>query len=295
MNKRYPTVPQISGAHPRFKYSAQWSECRIIHEHNCMGTRLLIVGDPDCGGYEWVILTSGKVESHSNDGYGISEVALRDGLIKAFKDCFGPPITPATAECQGTSPAPAACPPSQAAGYPACAAEMPVVVEADEELHSLHKQVLHALFAGAPNGSLEGWDESATDSTSCESKAPPLHQSQASPAQAAALACHSPCGSSTPPEPEERSRSQPKLSSSSADPTDACGDINCDGQCQIASPKPGLIHRIDHCTSEEAARLAVADATPAALRNAARYLRTDLHSLPSAITLRVRERLLKAA
>jgi len=92
MNTRYPSVPQIIGARPQFKYSAPWSDCRIIHEHDCMGTRLLIVGDPDCGCYEWVIIISGKVESHSNDGYGISEVALRDGLISAFKDCFGPPV-----------------------------------------------------------------------------------------------------------------------------------------------------------------------------------------------------------
>lgn len=95
MNTRYPSVPQIIGARPQFKYSAPWSECRIIHEHDCMGTRLLIVGDPDCGGYEWVILISGKVESHSNDGYGISEVALRDGLIEAFKDCFTAKPNPA--------------------------------------------------------------------------------------------------------------------------------------------------------------------------------------------------------
>lgn len=98
MNTRYPPVPQIIGARPQFKYSAPWSDCRIIHEHDCMGIRLLIVGDPDCGGYEWVILTSGKVQSHSNDGYGISEVALRDGLIEAFKDCFTAKPNPAHKE-----------------------------------------------------------------------------------------------------------------------------------------------------------------------------------------------------
>ncbi|MFZ2279288.1 MAG: hypothetical protein WAW39_15960 [Prosthecobacter sp.] len=95
MNNRYPPVPPIVGARPRFKYSAPWSECRIIHERSCMGTRLLIVGDPDCGGYEWVILISGEVVAHSNDGYGISEVALRDGLIEAFKDCFTAEPNPA--------------------------------------------------------------------------------------------------------------------------------------------------------------------------------------------------------
>ncbi|MCF7788636.1 MAG: hypothetical protein K9N47_21110 [Prosthecobacter sp.] len=98
MNTRYPPVPQIVGERPQFKYSAPWADCRIIHEHDCMGTRLLIVGDPDCGGYEWVILTSGKVQSHSNDGYGISEVALRDGLIEAFKDCFTAKPNPAHKE-----------------------------------------------------------------------------------------------------------------------------------------------------------------------------------------------------
>lgn len=291
MNTRYPAVPQIVGARPRFKYSAPWSECRIIHEHSCMGTRLLIVGDPDCGGYEWVILISGKVAAHSNDGYGISEVALRDGLIEAFKDCFGPPITPATAECPQTSPAPAACQPSQAAGSQACAAEMPVVVEADEELHSLHKQVLHVLFAGDPSGSLEGWDETAPDSASCVSKSSQLPQAQASSPQQAVPASHALCGSSTPPAPEEKSRSQPKSWSSSADSTDACGDINCDGQCDDRAP---LIILIDQCASVEAARLRVSCASKAALRNAARYLNTDLHNLPEVIIRRVRARLLKS-
>lgn len=207
MNTRYPPVPQVIGARPDFKYSAPWGACRIIHEHECMGTRMLVVGDPDNGGYEWVILISGKVADHSNDGYGISEVALRDGLIEAFKDCF-------------TSPE--------------AKPEMP-------QASSLQDSGQNSSTAGS----------------------------------------HSPAHGSF----------QSKKDSS-AHHGDACGDINCDGQCDDRAP---LIILIDQCVSVDAARREVANATPAALRNAARYLRTDLHSLPSAITRRVRERLLKAA
>lgn len=43
---------------------------------------LEVVGDGDHGSYEWVVRDSaGKVLRHSDSGYGISEAALRDGLI----------------------------------------------------------------------------------------------------------------------------------------------------------------------------------------------------------------------
>lgn len=90
------------------------------------------------------------------------------------------------------------------------------------------------------------------------------------------------------------------LHSSSAQCGEACGDINCDGACSKASAAqpahpPALIQLIDVSPTENDARIATANVTTAALRAAARFLRTDMHSLPAVITRRVRERLAKAA
>lgn len=81
---------------------------------------------------------------------------------------------------------------------------------------------------------------------------------------------------------------------------DACGDINCDGQCHVAPAEkpahpPALIQLIDVSPTVNDARIATAKATTASLRAAARFLRTDMHSLPAVITRRVSERLAKAA
>jgi len=40
-----------------------------------------VIGDQDMGTYEWVIRTPSGITQHSDSGYGIREVALRDGLI----------------------------------------------------------------------------------------------------------------------------------------------------------------------------------------------------------------------
>lgn len=40
-----------------------------------------VVGDPEMGSYEWIIMRNGKSAEHSDCGYGSPEVALRDGLI----------------------------------------------------------------------------------------------------------------------------------------------------------------------------------------------------------------------
>ena len=45
---------------------------------------ILVVGDPDNGGYEWCIERDGKVDAHSDKGYGIATIALRDGLIAYY-------------------------------------------------------------------------------------------------------------------------------------------------------------------------------------------------------------------
>lgn len=46
-----------------------------------MDAEVVIVGQPQNGAYEWVIVNHGKVESHSDCGYGQRSIALRDGLI----------------------------------------------------------------------------------------------------------------------------------------------------------------------------------------------------------------------
>lgn len=44
-----------------------------------------VIGDPDNGAYEWVIVECGKVTSHSDCAYGQSTIALRDGLTEYHK------------------------------------------------------------------------------------------------------------------------------------------------------------------------------------------------------------------
>ncbi|MFZ2279514.1 MAG: hypothetical protein WAW39_17090 [Prosthecobacter sp.] len=73
---------------------------------------------------------------------------------------------------------------------------------------------------------------------------------------------------------------------------DACGDIHCRSQCD---DRPPFIVLIDAAGSEDAAAWCVANAVPSALRAAARFLQVDMHSLPNAITKRVRTRLQQAA
>lgn len=48
---------------------------------------LRVIGDPENGGYEWVIesvATNERELESSNCGYGQSAIALRDGLIAFF-------------------------------------------------------------------------------------------------------------------------------------------------------------------------------------------------------------------
>lgn len=41
--------------------------------------------DPVIGGYEWLIRTErGRIKQHSDCGYGIAAIALRNGLIAYF-------------------------------------------------------------------------------------------------------------------------------------------------------------------------------------------------------------------
>lgn len=64
---------------PHFKYTG---ESRVLMTIDVdMDADLLIVGQPENGAYEWVIVSHGKVEKHSDCGYGQVSIALRDGLI----------------------------------------------------------------------------------------------------------------------------------------------------------------------------------------------------------------------
>lgn len=45
------------------------------------GYSVKVVGNPANGSYEWVVERNGKL-THSDCGYGDSDIALRDGLIE---------------------------------------------------------------------------------------------------------------------------------------------------------------------------------------------------------------------
>lgn len=80
-----PKRPLIN--YPRFNYSGLNEQRPVIHTVETCGDRIEVVGDGDNGCYEWVIWQREKVGAvhritqHSDDGYGCSGIALRDGLI----------------------------------------------------------------------------------------------------------------------------------------------------------------------------------------------------------------------
>lgn len=66
----------------RLRYS---KAVAIIHAIDIdADTRVIVFGDPENGGYEWGIERKGKVEQHSDVGYGNVPAALRDGLMTAW-------------------------------------------------------------------------------------------------------------------------------------------------------------------------------------------------------------------
>ena len=53
-----------------------------------VGVTLEVFGEPDAASYEWrLVRDNGLVEQHSNVGYGVPAIALRDGLCAYI----GPP------------------------------------------------------------------------------------------------------------------------------------------------------------------------------------------------------------
>jgi hypothetical protein len=47
-----------------------------------MDAEVRIVGDPANGAYEWIIVEHGIVTKHSDCGYGMPSIAMRDGLVE---------------------------------------------------------------------------------------------------------------------------------------------------------------------------------------------------------------------
>lgn len=83
---RFPGVPEKLRAFlsPRMKYSRP---LKVLHEVSLdMYVTLLVVGDPNNAEYEWVLVSNDdapkpRETQYSNLGYGMSCIALRDGLI----------------------------------------------------------------------------------------------------------------------------------------------------------------------------------------------------------------------
>lgn len=75
---RRPISPEFL----HFKYTANDEHRKTLHHIDIDMTRTLeVVGDPEMGCYEWMILEGGNVLAHSDCGYGSPDIALRDGLI----------------------------------------------------------------------------------------------------------------------------------------------------------------------------------------------------------------------
>lgn len=67
---------------PAYKYTDAIRELyRIPVDCNAV---LIIEGDPNNASYEWRIEGGSQDGEHSNCGYGMPEIALRDGLIAYF-------------------------------------------------------------------------------------------------------------------------------------------------------------------------------------------------------------------
>jgi hypothetical protein len=59
----------------------------IVYDVDLFGARVLAVGAPDWGSYDWIWIDSaGKVLGHSDASYGCAGIALRDGLMTASED-----------------------------------------------------------------------------------------------------------------------------------------------------------------------------------------------------------------
>ncbi len=62
----------------QFKYER--NEAEVMRLELGGGDVLVVRGDPNNGGYDWVLTMDGHTVSNSNGGYGWAAVAMRDGL-----------------------------------------------------------------------------------------------------------------------------------------------------------------------------------------------------------------------
>lgn len=61
-----------------FKYTRNVAEVMRL---DLEGADVLVIrGEPDMAAYEWVLIKGGDAVANSNEGYGWSLAALRDGL-----------------------------------------------------------------------------------------------------------------------------------------------------------------------------------------------------------------------
>lgn len=63
------------------------SDIATLHRIDVDGCRVVeVFGDPNNASYEFRIIRDGVIEHHSDDGYGMPAVALRDGINWALGD-----------------------------------------------------------------------------------------------------------------------------------------------------------------------------------------------------------------
>lgn len=80
------TRPLVADA-LKFNWSAN-DNVRLLYR-KCVGATdwVEVIGDPDGGGYEWVIRNdAGKIVEHSDCGYGCTDTALRDGIAAYYHE-----------------------------------------------------------------------------------------------------------------------------------------------------------------------------------------------------------------
>lgn len=80
MNLRVDPRPIVTDA-PEFHYSANDNVLLLYRMPGYdLGSWIDVIGDPNGGGYEWVIRKAEKIVEHSDCGYGSTLVAMHDGL-----------------------------------------------------------------------------------------------------------------------------------------------------------------------------------------------------------------------
>lgn len=77
----------ITGARAQRVVLHYTQNVRTLHTIDVdMDVTVEVFGDPENGAYEWLIRRLGVVEMHSDAGYGICAIALRDGLNAFFRE-----------------------------------------------------------------------------------------------------------------------------------------------------------------------------------------------------------------